>query len=52
MKVKDLIETLLLYIGVPAFTLYPLGFVALGVQMWKDPFFPYYDYNTFCTRYP
>ena len=41
MKVKDIVEAALLYVGVPAITLYPLGFVALGLQMWRDPFFPY-----------
>jgi hypothetical protein len=36
----------LLYIGIPAVTLYPLGFVALGVQLWRDPSFPYHDFTT------
>ncbi len=40
MKVKDIVEAVLLYVGIPAITLYPLGFVALGLQMWRDPFFP------------
>ena len=31
MKVKDIVEAALLYVGVPAITLYPLGFVALGL---------------------
>lgn len=38
-------EVALLYLGVPALTLYPLGFVALGIQMWKDPFFPYFHFS-------
>ena len=47
MKVKDLVELALLYVGDPAVTtLYPLGFVGLFVQMWRDNFFPYYDYDT------
>lgn len=46
MKVRDLVELGLLYVGVPAVTLYPLGFVGLFVQMWRDEFFPYYDFNT------
>ena len=45
MKVKELVEASLLYVGVPAITLYPLGFVALGLQMWRDPFFPYDDFG-------
>ncbi len=40
MKVKEVVEAALLYIGIPAITLYPLGFVALGLQMWRDPFSP------------
>jgi len=32
-KPRDLVEGGLLYIGIPAVTLYPLGFVALGVQL-------------------
>ena len=38
MKVKEVVEAALLYIGIPAITLYPLGFVALELQMWRDPF--------------
>ncbi len=40
MKVKEIVEATLLYVGIPAITLYPLGFVALGLQMRRDPFFP------------
>jgi hypothetical protein len=43
---RDLVEGGLLYIGIPAVTLYPLGFVALGVQLWRDPSFPYHDFTT------
>lgn len=46
MKGRDLVETSLLYVGIPAFTLYPLGFIALGIEMLRDPFFPYYDFDT------
>lgn len=46
MKLRDLIEQGLLYVGVPAITLYPLGFVALGIQLWRDPFFPYVDFDS------
>ena len=45
MKVKEIVEATLLYVGIPAITLYPLGFVALGLQMWRDPFFPYTDFG-------
>jgi len=45
MKVKDIVEVALLYVGVPAVTLYPLGFVGLFIQLWRDNFFPYYDFN-------
>lgn len=45
MKVKDIVEVTLLYVGVPAVTLYPLGFVGLFIQLWRDNFFPYYDFN-------
>lgn len=45
-QVKSLIEGGLLYIGIPAATLYPLGFIALGVQLWRDPAFPYSDFTT------
>ena len=45
MKVRDLVEVALLYVGIPAVTLYPLGFVGLLIQLWRDNFFPYYDYD-------
>jgi peptidoglycan/LPS O-acetylase OafA/YrhL len=45
-KAKDLVEVGLLYVGIPAATLYPLGFAGLFVQLWSDGFFPYYDFNT------
>jgi hypothetical protein len=45
-KPRDLVEGGLLYIGIPAVTLYPLGFIALGVQLWRDPSFPYHDFTT------
>jgi hypothetical protein len=40
------VEGGLLYIGIPAVTLYPLGFIALGIQLWRDPSFPYHDFTT------
>ena len=33
---RDILEGFLFYIGIPALTLYPLGFVALCLQMWRD----------------
>ncbi len=45
MKAKDVAEVALLYVGVPAVTLYPLGFIGLFIQLWRDNFFPYYDFN-------
>ena len=32
-KTRDIVEIALLYVGVPAVTRYPLGFVALGFQL-------------------
>jgi hypothetical protein len=45
-KVKDLVEVALLYVGIPAVALYPLGFVGLLIQLWRDDFFPYQNFNT------
>jgi hypothetical protein len=45
-KLRELVEQGLLYVGIPAITLYPLGFVALGIQLWRDPFFPYVDFDS------
>jgi hypothetical protein len=46
MNFRDLVQSLLFYVGIPAFTLYPLGFAALAIQLWNDPLFPYYDFDT------
>src|SRR5919199_2873952 len=40
-SLREAIGGLLFYIGIPAVTLYPLGFVALSLQLWRDPDFPY-----------
>lgn len=40
-KVRSIAESVLFYVGIPAATLYPLGFLGLGIQMWRDPLFPY-----------
>ncbi len=46
MNLKDLVQSLLFYVGIPAATLYPLGFAALAIQLWNDPLFPYYEFDT------
>ena len=43
---RSIVEAGLLYLGIPAVTLYPLGFVGLGIQLWRDPYFPYSDFTT------
>ena len=45
-QLRGLVEGALLYVGIPAVTLYPLGFIALGVQLWRDPAFPYQNLTT------
>jgi hypothetical protein len=34
-SLREIIEGFLFYVGIPALTLYPLGFVALCLQMWR-----------------
>jgi hypothetical protein len=43
---RHTLESTLFYVGIPTVTLYPLGFVGLGLQMWYDPFFPYSHFDT------
>jgi hypothetical protein len=38
---RNILGGALFYIGIPAATLYPLGFMALSLQIWRDPNFPY-----------
>jgi hypothetical protein len=38
---RNILGGALFYIGIPAATLYPLGFLALSLQLWRDPNFPY-----------
>ncbi len=38
---REIMGGFLFYFGIPAITLYPLGFVALSLQLWRDPDFPY-----------
>lgn len=40
-SLRDVFGGFLFYFGIPAATLYPLGFVALSLQLWRDPDFPY-----------
>ena len=42
-KTKTVAELALVYIGIPGVTLYPLGLVALIIQLLRDPYFPYLD---------
>ena len=40
-SLRDILGGALFYIGIPAVTLYPLGFIALSLQLWRDSDFPY-----------
>jgi hypothetical protein len=40
-SLRDVFGAFLFYVGIPATTLYPLGFLALSLQLWRDPGFPY-----------
>jgi hypothetical protein len=40
-SLRNILGGALFYIGIPAATLYPLGFMALSLQIWRDPEFPY-----------
>ncbi len=40
-SLRNILGGALFYIGIPAATLYPLGFMALRLQLWRDPEFPY-----------
>lgn len=46
MNLRHTLEGALFYVGIPTVTLYPLGFVGLGLQMRSDPFFPYSHLGT------
>jgi hypothetical protein len=45
-NLRHTLEGMLFYVGIPTVTLYPLGFVGLGLQLWNDPFFPYTHLDT------
>jgi hypothetical protein len=38
---REITGGFLFYFGIPAIMLYPLGFMALGLQLWRDYDFPY-----------
>ena len=40
-NVRSLAESVLFHVGIPAALLYPLGVLGVGIQMWRDPLFPY-----------
>jgi hypothetical protein len=42
-KTSSVAQLLLLYIGIPGATLYPLGLLALLIQLLRDPSFPFLD---------
>jgi hypothetical protein len=45
-KVRSLAESVLFYVGIPAALLYPLGILGVGIQLWRDPLFPYSRLDT------
>jgi len=48
-KVRSLAESVIFYVGIPAALLYPLGVLGVGIQMSKDPLFPYSRLDTVWT---
>jgi hypothetical protein len=48
-KVRSLAESVIFYVGIPAALLYPLGVLGVGLQMSKDPLFPYSRLDTVWT---
>ena len=45
-KIRSLAESALFYVGIPAAIIYPLGFLGLAIQLWRDPLFPYSRLDT------
>ena len=45
-NVRSLAESALFYVGIPAALLYPLGVSGVGIQLWRDPLFPYSRLDT------
>jgi hypothetical protein len=48
-RVRSLVESALFYVGMPAAALYPLGVLGIGIQLWRDPLFPYSRLDTVWT---
>src|SRR5919199_1099123 len=48
-RVRSVAESGLFYVGIPAAALYPLGVVGVGIQLWRDPLFPYSRLDTVWT---
>jgi hypothetical protein len=45
-KVRSFAESAIFYVGIPAAALYPLGVSGVGIQLWRDPLFPYSRLDT------
>jgi hypothetical protein len=45
-RVRSFAESALFYVGIPAAALYPLGVLGIGIQLWRDPLFPYSRLDT------
>ena len=45
-SVRSIAESALFYVGIPAAALYPLGVLGIGIQLWRDPLFPYSRLDT------
>ena len=45
-RVRSVAEYALFYVGIPAAALYPLGVLGVGIQLWRDPLFPYSRFDT------
>src|SRR5918999_5571537 len=48
-RVRSVAESALFYVGIPAAALYPLGVLGIGIQLWRDPLFPYSRLDTVWT---
>ena len=48
-RVRSFAESVLFYGGIPVAALYPLGVVGVGIQLWRDPMFPYSRLDTVWT---
>jgi hypothetical protein len=45
-RVRSFAESVLFYVGFPVAALYPLGVLGVGIQLWRDPLFPYTRLDT------